>query len=74
MQPGDDILNILENYKDAEILYLENYENVAYRDLIQLKDNGILIKESELGIKLEELTKVIFTKLGFNVDEKLKNL
>jgi len=69
---GDDILNILENYKDAENLYLENYENVAYRDLNQLKDNGIIIKESELGLKFEELTKVIFTKLGFNVDEKLK--
>ena len=71
-QRGDDTLNILENYKDAENLYLENYENVAYRDLNQLKDNGITIKESELGIKFEELTKVIFTKLGFNVDEKLK--
>jgi len=71
-QRGDDILNILENYKDAENLYLENYENVAYRDLNQLKDNGIIIKESELGLKFEELTKVIFTKLGFNVDEKLK--
>jgi len=71
-QRGDDILNILENYKDAENLYLENYEKVAYRDLNQLKDNGIIIKESELGLKFEELTKVIFTKLGFNVDEKLK--
>jgi hypothetical protein len=71
-QRGDDILNILENYKDAENLYLENYENVAYRDLNKLKDNGIVIKESELGIKFEELTKVIFTKLGFNIDEKLK--
>jgi len=71
-QRGDDTLNILENYKDAENLYLENYENVAYRDLNQLKDNGIVIKESELGVKFEELTKVIFTKLGFNVDEKLK--
>ncbi len=71
-QRGDDILNILENYKDAENLYLENYENVAYRDLNRLKDNGIFIKESELGLKFEELTKVIFTKLGFNVDDKLK--
>ena len=71
-QRGDDILNILENYKDAENLYLENYENIAYRDLNQLKNNGIIIKESELGLKFEELIKVIFTKLGFNLDEKLK--
>ncbi len=71
-QRGDDILNILDHYKDSENLYLENYENVAYRDLNQLKENGISIKESELGIKFEELTKAIFSKLGFNVDEKLK--
>ena len=32
-QRGDDILNILEHYKDVENLYLENYENVAYRNL-----------------------------------------
>lgn len=71
-QRGDDILNILEHYKDAENLYLENFENVAYRNLNQLKENGILIKESELGLKFEDLTKVIFSKLGFNVDEKFK--
>lgn len=71
-QRGDDVLNILENYKDAENLYLENYENVAYRNLNELKDNGIIVKESELGIKFEELTRVIFLKLGFNVDEQLK--
>ncbi len=69
---GDEILNILDNYKDAENLYLENYENIGYRDINSLKENGITIKESELGIKFEELTKNIFKKLGFNVDEKLR--
>jgi len=69
---GDDILNILEHYKDVENLYLENYENVAYRNYNQLKENGIQIKESELGMKFEELTRVIFKGLGFNVDEQLK--
>ena len=72
-QRGDDILNILEHYKDVENLYLENYENVAYRNLNLLKENGIIIKESELGVKFEELTKVIFNSLGFNVDETFKN-
>lgn len=72
-QRGDDILNILEHYKDVENLYLENYENVGYRNLNLLKENGILIKESELGLKFEELTKVIFKGLGFNVDEKFKS-
>ncbi|WP_411768080.1 hypothetical protein [Winogradskyella sp. A3E31] len=72
-QRGDDILNILEHYKDVENLYLENYENVAYRNLNTLKDNGIVVKESELGIKFEELTKIIFKGLGFNVDDDFKN-
>ncbi|SFB06830.1 hypothetical protein [Algoriphagus aquimarinus] len=69
---GDDILNILEHYKDVENLYLENYENVGYRNYNQLKENGIQIRESELGVKFEELTKVIFEGLGFNVDEKFR--
>ena len=71
-QRGDDILNILEHYKDVENLYLENYENVAYRNLNLLKENGITVKESELGIKFEDLTKVIFKGLGFNVDDAFK--
>lgn len=69
---GDDILNILDAYKDSENLYLENYENIGYRNLAVLKENGIRFKEAELGIKFEDLTKTIFTKLGFNVDEKLR--
>ncbi|TQO39558.1 hypothetical protein GQ41_4236 [Arenibacter algicola] len=73
-QRGDDILNILEHYKDVENLYLENYENVGYRNLNLLKENGISVKESELGLKFEELTKTIFKSLGFNVDDKFKNL
>lgn len=72
-QRGDDILNILEHYKDVENLYLENYSNVAYRNLNLLKENGITVRESELGIKFEELTKIIFQGIGFNVDDKFKN-
>lgn len=71
-QRGDDVLNILDHYKDVENLYLENYEHVAYRNLNLLKENGIVVKESELGTKFEDLTKVILEGLGFNVDEKLK--
>jgi len=72
-QRGDDILNILEHYKDVENLYLENYENVAYRNLNLLKENGITVKESELGLKFEDLTKIILSDLGFNVDEEFKS-
>lgn len=70
---GDLILNILDAYKDAENLMIENYEAIGFRDLAQLKENGILIKESEVGIKFEEITKSIFEKLGFEVDDILKN-
>ncbi|MEX2410514.1 MAG: hypothetical protein WD607_03940 [Candidatus Paceibacterota bacterium] len=69
---GDIISNILEHYKDAENLYLENFENIAYRNYNKLKENGIHITDAELGIKFEDLTKNIFSKLGFNVDENLR--
>ena len=69
---GNLIENILATYKDSENLYLENYENIGFRNLNALKENGIIIKEANLGIKFEDLTKSIFSQLGFNVDEKLK--
>lgn len=69
---GDLFENILENYTDAENLYLENYSSIGYRDLAKLKENGISIKESELGILFEDLTKNILDKLGFNINEKLR--
>jgi hypothetical protein len=69
---GDIIQNILEMYKDADNLYLENYSSIGYRDLATLKSNGINIKEVDLGVKFEELTKAIFKGLGFNVDEEIR--
>lgn len=69
---GDLVLNILDAYKDAENLLIENYVEIGFRNLNLLKENGILIKESELGLKFECLTQKIFEQLGFNVDESLK--
>ena len=69
---GNTIANILDSYKDSENLYVENYENIGFRNLNALKENGILIKEPDLGAKFEEVTRHIFTKLGFEVDEKLR--
>lgn len=69
---GNTIQNILDAYRDSENLYLENYVNIGFRDLNSLKENGIRIKEADLGIKFEDLTKSIFSQLGFNVDEELK--
>lgn len=51
---------------------LSNYENIGFRNLNALKENGIRIKEAELGIKFEDITKSVFTQLGFNVDEQLR--
>jgi hypothetical protein len=69
---GDLFLNILETYKDSENLMLENYELIGFRDLNGLKNNGVVVKEVDLGLKFEELTKSIFEQLGFNVDETLR--
>lgn len=69
---GDLFLNILETYKDSENLMLENYELIGFRDLNGLKNNGVVVKEVDLGLKFEELTKSIFEQLGFNVDEALR--
>ena len=54
---GDLVLNVLDDYKDSDNLYLENYVNIAYRDQNELKANGIRMKEADIGIKFEELTK-----------------
>jgi hypothetical protein len=70
---GNAVLNILDGYKDADNLMIENYEQIGFRDLSTLKENGITLKESELGLKFEDVTQAIFKKLGFNVDEDLKN-
>jgi hypothetical protein len=62
---GDLVLNILDAYKDAENLLIENYVAIGFRTLNVLKENGILVKESELGLKFESITKKIFEQLGF---------
>ena len=69
---GNILINIIEAYKDTENILIDNYVNIGYRNYNALKENGIGIKESEIGVKFEELTRTILTKLGFNVDEKLR--
>ena len=69
---GNLVENILENFKDAENLYIENYELVGYRDLAGLKENGIKVKESDLGLLFEDLTRKILSKLGFEVAEDIR--
>ena len=69
---GNQVLNILDAYKNTDYLELENYTNIGMRDLNTLKANGVVIKEADLGIKFEDITKSIFAKLGLNVDEKMR--
>jgi len=65
--------NILKSYRDTESLFIENYNLISNRDYNALKENGINVKESELGLIFERTTKAIFKKLGLIVDENLKN-
>lgn len=69
---GNLVDNILAAYKDTEDLLVENYESIGFRDINSLKDNGISISEAELGTTFENITKYIFSKLGLEVDEKLR--
>lgn len=69
---GNLAFNVLEKYKDAENLYIENYHLIAFRDINGLKSNGLIIKEGDMGIKFEDVTKSIFGKLGLPVDDKLR--
>ncbi len=69
---GNEVQNILREYKDTQNLYLENYINISNRDLNELKANNLEIKEADLGSQYEQLTKLIFQKMGLNVDEALR--
>ena len=69
---GSIVDNILAAYKDTEDLLVENYEAIGFRDLNTLKENGITLTEAELGTTFEDVTKYIFTKIGLEVDEKLR--
>jgi len=69
---GNHVLNIIDSFRNIQDLYLDNYVEIGCRDINSLKDKGLVIKESELGSLYEKLTKDIFSKLGFKVDEKLR--
>jgi len=69
---GDEIHNILDAYRDVKNLYLENFIHISNRDVNALRANNIDIKEADLGLQYEELTKHIFQNLKLNVDENLK--
>ncbi|MDO6717167.1 hypothetical protein Q4549_18820 [Agarivorans sp. 2_MG-2023] len=63
---------ILHSFASANDKLIENYELLATRDLAALNEAGIDIKEADLGVKFEEITKSIFEELGLTVDEDLR--
>lgn len=69
---GNVVLHIIDSFRNIDDLYLENYVEIGCRDINTLKDKGLVVKESELGILYEKLTKDLFSRLGFNVNEKLR--
>lgn len=69
---GSIVDNILAAYKDTEDLLVENYENIGFRNINALKENGISIQEADLGTTFEDVTKYILSQLGLDVDEKLR--
>jgi len=69
---GNLVSNSINSFRNIRDLYLESFESVGCRDLHSLKEKGLMVKESGLGSLYEELTKDIFKRLGFNVDEKLR--
>lgn len=69
---GNTRLLILESFAGATDKLIENYEALATRDFIELKNHDLAISEAEIGVKFEEATKAIFEQLGLNVDEDLR--
>lgn len=69
---GDEIVNILKSFEDSDNLFIENYVSIGYRDLNTLKDAGIKLTVAEMGVKFETITKVLFERLGLNIDEPLR--
>lgn len=69
---GNIVANVIKNYRNIDDLLLENFDLVGNRDYVSLREKGISVKESELGLLYEKLTKKILVDLGFDVDEKLR--
>ena len=69
---GNPRSQIIESFASANDRYIENYHHLASRDLQALCAAGIDIKEADLGVKFEEVTRSILEQLGLNVDEDLR--
>lgn len=69
---GNLVSNVIDNYRDIDDLFIENFDAIGRRDLKTLYEKGLTVKESELGLLYEKTTRKILERLKFNVDKKLK--
>ena len=69
---GNVVANIIDAYRNVDDLFIENFDLLGRRDLAGLRDQGLDVKESEIGVTYENISRRIFDRLGFNVDEKLR--
>lgn len=69
---GNPRSQVIESFASANDRLIENYNLLATRDLKGLHGAGIDIKESDIGVKFEEITRSILEQLGMNVDEDLR--
>jgi len=70
---GNHRLNIIEKFGNINDKLLENYHFLSKRDFKALTNLSIQISESEIGIKFEECTKILFKNLGLVVDDELRS-
>lgn len=69
---GNPRLHIIEAFANANDKLIENYTDLACRDLASLKEAGIEISEAEIGCKFEEVTKTILEELDLTIDEEFR--
>ncbi|MDW6004527.1 hypothetical protein [Vibrio mangrovi] len=69
---GNPRSQIIDSFASANDRLIENYHLLATRDIQALHDAGIDIKEADIGIKFEEITRSILEQLDMNVDEDLR--
>ena len=69
---GNPRVAILDSFACANDRLIENYGLLAKRDLAGLTAAGIDIKESDIGVKFEEVTRSMLEQLGLHVDEDLR--
>ncbi|MEI8633333.1 hypothetical protein P4S72_17275 [Vibrio sp. PP-XX7] len=69
---GNPRTQIIERFASANDKLIENYHLLACRDLPKLISVGIDIREADIGVKFEEVTRSILEQLGMMVDEDLR--